>query len=124
MSKREEIEAETSYVQDIPGFKRTKPQYFSDEMIDRLLDVVIAMGGEMWTLRHRMAIIEKLSATGQPVSADAIETFRADEDFTLMLEEERQRMIKQIFASLAGDKFPDARSSAFKWVTEPPKDGS
>jgi hypothetical protein len=118
MSKRDEIEAETRYAQELPGFKKTDPQYFADGMIDRLVEVVLALGGELWSVRHRLAIIEKLSAEGQRISSDMIETFKADPEFKAGLEEERLRMIKQIFASFAGDKFPDVHSPAFAWVTK------
>lgn len=118
MSKREQIEEETRYAQDLPGFKKTEPQYFSDGMVDRLVDVVLALGGELWSVRHRLAIIEKLNADGHRVSPDMIETFKADPEFQATLETERQRMIKQIFASFAGANFPDVKTPAFAWVTK------
>lgn len=119
MGDRTKIDDATKYVHDLPGFKKTNPQYFSDPMIDKLMEVVLMMGGEIWSLRHRQAITEKLMATGKPVSPDMIETFKADEPFRDQMEAERQDLIRRMFASLAEGQFPDPRASAFGWVTNP-----
>ncbi|QLC26399.1 hypothetical protein HFP57_16085 [Parasphingopyxis algicola] len=122
MSDRAKIDEETKYVQDLPGFKRTNPHYFSDPMIDRLLEIILLMGGEIWSLRHRQAITEKLLASGEPVSPDIIETFKPDDGFKELMENERQDLIKRMFASLAGGQFPDPKAPGFTWVTNPGED--
>ncbi|WP_394700078.1 hypothetical protein [uncultured Parasphingorhabdus sp.] len=114
----------TKYVKDLPGFKRTNPQYFSDQMIDKILEVIILMGGEIWTLRHRQAITEKLMASGRPVSADMIETFESDESFRDQMEVERQDLIRRMFASLAAGEFPDPREAGFNWAANPQAAGN
>lgn len=119
MGDKAKIAKDTEYVKELPGFKRTKPNYFSDPVVDRLMEVVLMMGGEIWSLRHRQAITEKLMAQGKPVSPDIIETFEADEDFRGQLETERQDFIRRIFAALAEGEFPDPREEGFKWVTRP-----
>lgn len=119
MTDRTKLEEETQYVYDLPGFKRTNPHYFSDPMVDRLLDIVLMMGAEIWTLRHRQAITEQLMASGKTVTPDMIETFEPDQDFKSDMEAERQELIKRMFSSLAGGEFPDPRAPGFKWVTNP-----
>jgi hypothetical protein len=38
---RKALEAELQYVKDLPGYKRSNPQFFSDPMIDRLIEIVV-----------------------------------------------------------------------------------
>ena len=119
MGDRAKIEEQTKYVVDLPGFKRTNPHYFSDPIIDKLMDALLMMGGEIWTLRHRQAITEKLMASGEAVSPDMIETYKPDEAFREAMEAERQDLIRRMFSSLAEGGFPDPRTPGFKWVTDP-----
>ena len=119
MTDRAKLEEETQYVKDLPGFKRSNPHYFSDPMIDRLLEIVLLMGAEIWTLRHRQAVTERLLASGKTVTPDLIETFQPDEEMKEAIEQERQDLIKRMFASLAGGNFPDPKAPGFKWVTDP-----
>lgn len=118
MSDRETLERATAYVEDLPGFKRSEPQYFRDPMIDHLLEVVILMGGEIWTLRHRQAIVEKLLAAGETVSADMIETFVADQDFTDQLQAERHDLVRRLFGGLPGTPAENPEGKGFQWVTK------
>lgn len=118
MSDRASLEEETAYVQDLPGFKKSNPQYFRDPMIDKLLEVILMMGGEIWTLRHRQAITEELMAKGTTVSPDLIETYIASEASQEKLTEERQELVKRMFGALSDGSFPDPKASGFKWVTE------
>lgn len=119
MAERAKIEEETKYVQDLPGFKRTDPHYFSDPMIDRLFDIILMMGGQMWTLRHRQAITEHLLATNETVTPDLIETFKPDKDLQEKLELERQEFIRTLYSGLYGSEFPDPQKPGFKWLTDP-----
>ncbi len=119
MADRAQIEKETEYVQDLPGFKRTDPHYFSDPMIDRLFDIILMMGGQMWTMRHRQAITEHLLAKNHAVTPDVIETFEPDDDFKEQLERERQDFIRSIYSGLYGTEFPDPQKPGFKWLTDP-----
>ncbi len=119
MTDRAKLEEETEYVQGLPGFKRSNPHYFSDPMVDRLLDVVLMMGGQMWTLRHRQAITEHLLATNETVTPDLIETFKPDEDMKKELERERQEFIRGIFSGLHDAELPDSIKPGFKWLTDP-----
>lgn len=118
MTDRSKLEHATAYVRDLPGFKKTNPHYFKDPMVDRLMDVVLMMGAEIWTLRHRQAITEQLLAANGRASPDMIETFRPDMAFRERMEQERQELIKRMFASLSGGEFSDPKSAGFEWVTE------
>lgn len=116
MGDRAKMDEATQYAQELPGFKRSNPQYFADPMIDRLLEVILMMGGEMWTLRHRQAIAEKLAAQGQPATSDMIETFVADDDFRASMELERQDLIRRMYAPLKEGDFADPREAGLKWI--------
>jgi hypothetical protein len=119
MTDRQKLEEETRYAVDLPGFKRTNPHYFRDPMIDRLLEAVLLMGAEIWTLKHRLAVTESLTAAGQVATPDRIETFVADGKFKDGLERERQDLIKRMFSGLVNGQVADPRAPSFKWVTNP-----
>lgn len=118
MTDRRKLEEETAYVKDLPGFKKSDPHYFKDPMIDKLLEIVLLMSAEIWTLRHRQAITEQLLASGSSVSPDLIETFKPDKDFSAQMEAERQEIIKRLFEGLSGGQFPDPKAPGFQWVTD------
>lgn len=122
MSDRKEIDTATAYVKDLPGFKRTEPQYFSDPVVDKLVEIVLLMGGEIWTLRHRQAITEKLMATGKMVSPDMIETYKPDPEFREQMEAERQDLIRRMFSALAAGDVADPRAAGDNWATNSKKD--
>lgn len=116
MGDRAKIDEATQYAKELPGFKRSNPQYFADPMIDRLLEVILMMGGEMWSLRHRQAIAEKLVAQGKPATSDMIETFVADDEFRSAMELERQDLIRRMYAPLKEGDFADPREAGLKWI--------
>jgi hypothetical protein len=122
MTDRAKIARDTEYVQDLPGFKRSDPQYFSDPMIDRLLEIVLLLAGELWTVRNRQFVTEQLLATHGRVTPDLIETFKPSKELKDSLSRQRQDYIRGVFACLSDGKFPDVNEKPFKWVTQPEKE--
>ena len=118
MGDRQAIERETQYVKELPGYARTDPSFFKDPMIDKLLEIVLLMGGEIWSARDRQMIMEHLLATNGHVTPDLIETFKPDEEFESRSEELRNEFVRRVFACLystPADKNSDAHN--FKWLT-------
>ena len=99
MGDRKTLEAQLDYVKDLPGFKRTNPQFFSDPMIDKLLQIALLLGGEVWTNRDRQMVMEHLLATEGVVTPERIETFR-DEGFAEESEKQRMQFVQRIFGCL------------------------
>ncbi len=121
MGDRNALEAELDYVKDLPGFKRTNPQFFSDPMIDKLLEITLLLGGEIWTNRDRQMVMEHLLATEGVVTPERIETFR-DEEFAKESERQRLQFVQRIFGCLYdGAEVPDDRNH-FHWLTDKEED--
>lgn len=122
MGDRASLDAETEYVKDLPGYETTNPQFFNDPMIDKLLEIVILLGGEIWTNRDRQMVMEHLLATEGVVTPDLIETFKPDEEFEQRSEELRLQFSHRIFGCLYPDaEIPDDQNH-FKWLTDKKKE--
>ena len=116
MGDRTTLEAELDYVKDLPGFSRTNPQFFSDPMIDKLLEITLLMAGEIWTNRDRHMVMEHLLATEGVVTPERIEAFK-DESFSQRSEQQRLQFIQRLFGCLYGDiDVPEDRNH-FRWLT-------
>ena len=58
--------------------KGTRPQYFADPAIDKVLSITMALAGEVAVMRDRMDSMERLLEQGQPLSRAAIDAFLPD----------------------------------------------
>ena len=116
MGDRNALEAQLDYVKDLPGFEKTNPQFFSDPMIDKLLEITLLLGGEIWTNRDRQMVMEHLLATEGVVTPERIETFR-DESFAEESEKQRAQFVQRIFSCLYdGVEVPEDKNH-FRWLT-------
>jgi hypothetical protein len=118
MGDRASLDAETEYVKDLPGFDKTHPQFFRDPMIDKLLEITLLIGGEIWTNRDRQMVMEHLLATEGRVTPDLIETFRPDDEFEKRSEELRLQFVHRIFGCLYDDAGIPEDLNHFKWLTD------
>lgn len=119
MGDRIALEAELEYVKNIPGFKKTNPQFFADSMIDKLIEVVLLLGGEIWSNRDRQMVMEYLLATQGRVTPDLIETFTPDDNFKARAEAQRLKFIKGVFSGLYSTPDPAEDRDFFKaWTKE------
>jgi hypothetical protein len=117
MGDRSALEAELEYIKQLPGFERTNPQFFSDPMIDKLLEIALLLGGEIWTNRDRHMVMEHLLATEGMVTPDRIETF-SDESFKEESEKQRLQFVQRIFGCLYdGIEVPED-GNHFRWLTD------
>jgi hypothetical protein len=119
---RKALEAELQYVKDLPGYKRSNPQFFSDPMTDKLLEIVLLLGGEIWTGRDRQLVMEHLLATQGRVTPDLIETFKPDQDFEDRSEQQRLQFIQRIYGCLYGGTPAPPQKNYFTWLTDKKKD--
>ncbi len=122
MGDRKALEAELGYIKDLPGYEKTNPQFFKDPMIDKLMEIVLLLGGEIWTNRDRQMVMEHLLATEGVVTPDLIETFKPDEEFEQRAEELRLKFVHRIYGCLYSDaEIPDDQNH-FKWLTKKKKE--
>lgn len=57
-----------------------RPQYFEDPAIDKVLSITLALAGETAVLRDRVDTIERLLASGEPVSTALVDEYQPDEN--------------------------------------------
>jgi hypothetical protein len=56
-----------------------RPEYFADPSIDKVLSITMALAGETAVMRDRLDTIERLLASGKPISKEAIDSYQPDE---------------------------------------------
>ena len=77
--------------------------FLGNAHIDNLMNVVIALGSEIWTDRQRMRVVEKLLATKGKVTPEMIEHYMPTDEDKTAWKSEREAMVKRVYASLARD---------------------
>ncbi len=70
-------------------------------MIDSLMQVVIALGAEIWSGQQRVKIIEKLLATEGKVTPEMIEQYQATEEEEEQWAAERKAMVDRVYRVLS-----------------------
>ncbi len=102
---------------NLPGYSRTNPQFFADPMIDKLFDVILQLAGEVWTLRDRQMITERLLAEHGQVTPESIERFSPDAGFLADAERLRKKYIQGVFGALVRDLPESGDGDRFNWLT-------
>lgn len=77
-----------------------RPYFFADAAIDKVLNMVVVLGGEVWMLRERLAALEAIQAKRgalKPGEVDAYE-FTAEEETALAAQ--RKEFIESLFRIL------------------------
>ncbi|MBK6599195.1 MAG: hypothetical protein IPG25_15470 [Proteobacteria bacterium] len=107
MSKKNGAD-ELAYVRDLPGFKPNNPTYFEQEAIDHLIGIVLELGGELWTLRDRMAYMEELLRDSGSKVLEKLDAGRPSDALQAKLSAERKEFISRVYSRLysryGGDK--------------------
>lgn len=75
--------------------------FFSNQVIDNLMHVVIELGAEHWALRRRMFILETILENSGAMASKALECFHPSKDDLAAWEEERDVYIKRAFGALS-----------------------
>ena len=74
-----------------------KPSQFDDPAMDILLSIVLSLGNEVYILRDRMRIIEKLLEAKGTISRTDIEGYRPAPDEEDSLRQESDAFISRLF---------------------------
>ena len=87
------------------------PIYFDNEVIDHLLGIVLDLGAEIWVMKDRLAFMEEVLEEKGLAITSVLDQGRPSEPLQARLTEERQKMIRRIYARLysryGGDKAQD-----------------
>jgi hypothetical protein len=88
---------------------------FPQQVVDNLMHVTIALGAELWTLRRRMMILERVLETTGVSSAD-VERYAPRPEDEAAWAQERNIFISRTFGALtrrggANEKQPDVSRS-------------
>ena len=85
-------------------------EYLNDGNIDDLGRMVMALLSELWIMRDRMAILEKLLAAQNIIAPDAIDRFAPTPEVSAELEDLRDRMVASVVGAplAAKDRSVDA----------------
>jgi hypothetical protein len=87
-------------LKDLPGFKRSNPIYFENEIIDHLISITLELGAELWVVKDRLAHLEEILSEENKLSLRSLETGKPSAFLQGNLDEERKQIIKRIYARL------------------------
>lgn len=113
--------------QDIPeslGFEIRGPgrRYYDDVVLDNVVDALLEMAANLWTVRDRQYVLEKvLSERGEDVQA-LIESHAPDAEEAAQRHRECDEMVKQIFHSFLRRPTADSGSGADESSFRPMED--
>lgn len=71
--------------------------------IDKLTQALLHVAGELWVMRDRQAVLERLLAEGGLSAPTLIDSFRPEAAFAETLATEREAFVSSILAYLAPD---------------------
>ena len=77
-----------------------EPQFLPHPLLDRLLDITMALGAELWSERERRITLERLLEARGIVSAADIEQYQPTEDERATGRKARDEFVGRIFESL------------------------
>ncbi len=100
----------------MPEIKSDRPTYASDffkgdtdqavftgdAVTDRLMHAVIALGGEVWSLRQRGHVMEKFLAE-KGITSEMIESYTPTKEDTAAWQEDREAFVDRVYSVFARD---------------------
>ena len=77
-----------------------RPHFFADPAIDKILNMVVVLGSEVWTLRERLAAFEAIQVRQGGLAAGEIDAFDFSPEQEAKLAGERKEFIDSLFRIL------------------------
>lgn len=74
--------------------------FFDDPAIDKVLNMVVVLGSEVWTLRERLAAMEAVQVKRRQLKAGEIDSFDFSPQDEARLAAERKEFINSLFRVL------------------------
>jgi hypothetical protein len=75
--------------------------FLQDPVVDALVEVVVELGAETWITRRRMLVLERVMASQGLLTSELIETYTPSSEDEALWRQERDRMLKSVYAALA-----------------------
>jgi len=99
--------------------------FFDDPVVDALVQAVVELGSENWITRRRLLVMESVLTKLGILSADAIELHVPDANEMQSWRQERDRLIKTVYAAFArrpvGGEVAAERAKSATPVKRPPR---
>lgn len=80
--------------------KGKQKAFFKDPATDKILNSLLVLLSEHWTLRQRVLTLEKLLEKNNVFAADELENMEVTEQTNAEFEGMRQKLLSDVFASL------------------------
>lgn len=77
-----------------------RPYFFDDSAIDKVLNMVVVLASEVWTLRERLAALEAIQVRKRSLAAGEIDAHEFSAEDESRLAAERKEMIDSLFRVL------------------------
>ena len=87
--------------------------FFADPAIDKLLNMVVMLGSEVWTLRERLAAVEAIQVRRGGLAAGEVDAYEFSADDEAKLAGLRKEFIDGLFRVLQ-EQVEDARERAVR----------
>jgi len=104
---KEKAKAKPTAVADTPSrqpMRRTirggRPYFFADPAIDKLLNMLVVLGSEVWTLRERLAALEAIQIRQGGLAAGELDAHEFSVEDEARLAAERKEFIDSLFRIL------------------------
>lgn len=94
--------------------KGRRPVYADDPAVDKLLAIVMALAGEVSTLRERLDTVERLCSAKGLFSAAEVETFPLDEQAMAEREALRAAYLNRLLRIVSEEVEAEARGESVK----------
>jgi len=101
------VKAKPTAVADTPSrqpMRRTirggRPYFFADPAIDKLLNMLVVLGSEVWTLRERLAALEAIQIRQGGLAAGELDAHEFSVEDEARLAAERKEFIDSLFRIL------------------------
>jgi len=97
-----------------------RPYFFADPAIDKILNMVVVLGSEVWTLRERLAAFEAIQVRQGGLAAGEIDAFDFSPEQEGKLAAERKEFIDSLFRILQ-EQVEEARGRTARAPQKPAK---
>lgn len=77
-----------------------RPYFFADPVIDKVLNMVIVLGSEVWTLRERLAAMEAIQVRQGGLAAGEVDAHEFSAEDEARLGAQRKEFIDSLFRIL------------------------
>jgi hypothetical protein len=95
-----------------------RPYFFADPAIDKILNMVVVLGSEVWTLRERLAAFEAIQVRQGGLAAGEIDAFDFSPEQEAKLAVERKEFIDSLFRILQ-EQVEEARGRSARAARPP-----